>query len=105
MQMLLSSLSRHGPYSARLTEGLGGAEGAGSAGCVGGAGCVPSIPSLQLLVERAWQLGFDTQGSEQLGCKLHNTRKWIGACEVVTVLSSLRIRYIDTIRYDRPQKQ
>ncbi|CAG9564880.1 unnamed protein product [Danaus chrysippus] len=89
MQMLLSSLSRHGPYLTRLNEGLGGAEGAG---CVGGAGCVPSIPSLQLLVERAWQMGFDTQGSEQLGCKLHNTRKWIGACEVVTVLSSLRIR-------------
>ncbi|CAK1586707.1 unnamed protein product [Parnassius mnemosyne] len=81
MQMLLSSLIKH-PQYARL---LGGAV---DRDCE----CVPSIPRLQLLVERAWQLGFDTQGSEQLGSKLHNTRKWIGACEVVTVLSSLRIK-------------
>ncbi|XP_026495994.1 zinc finger-containing ubiquitin peptidase 1-like [Vanessa tameamea] len=81
MQMVLSSLVRHPPYAALLS-------GVTEKEC----DCVPSIPSLQLLVERAWQLGFDTQGSEQLGCKLHNTRKWIGACEVVTVLSSLRIR-------------
>ncbi|XP_039756753.1 zinc finger-containing ubiquitin peptidase 1-like [Pararge aegeria] len=81
MQMVLSSLVRHPPYAALLS-------GVTERECE----CVPSIPSLQLLVERAWQLGFDTQGSEQLGCKLHNTRKWIGACEVVTVLSSLRIR-------------
>ncbi|XP_063625762.1 zinc finger-containing ubiquitin peptidase 1-like [Cydia splendana] len=81
MQMLLSSLMRNPEYSKLLscmTEHDGE--------------CAPSIPRLQLLVERAWQMGFDTQGSEQLGCKLHNTRKWIGACEVVTVLSSLRIR-------------
>ncbi|KAJ2945429.1 hypothetical protein O0L34_g241 [Tuta absoluta] len=80
MQMVLSSLMRHPQYSSLL-----GFERDGS-------GCVPSIPRLQLMVEKAWQMGFDTQGSEQLGCKLHNTRKWIGACEVVTVLSSLRIR-------------
>ncbi|XP_063829191.1 zinc finger-containing ubiquitin peptidase 1-like [Ostrinia nubilalis] len=81
MQTVLSSLLKHPPYAALLG-------GAGERDC----DCVPSIPRLQLLVERAWQLGFDTQGSEQLGSKLHNTRKWIGACEVVTVLSSLRIR-------------
>ncbi|CAG4951342.1 unnamed protein product [Colias eurytheme] len=81
MQMVLSSLVRHPAYSARLS-GLWEREGDG----------VPSIPALQRLVERAWARGFDTQGSEQLGCKLHNTRKWIGACEVVTVLSSLRIK-------------
>ncbi|XP_068617948.1 zinc finger-containing ubiquitin peptidase 1-like [Battus philenor] len=81
MQMLLSSLVRH-PQYARLLGGVAERD----------CDCVPSIPRLQLLVERAWQLGFDTQGSEQLGSKLHNTRKWIGACEVVTVLSSLRIK-------------
>ncbi|XP_050664662.1 zinc finger-containing ubiquitin peptidase 1-like isoform X2 [Leptidea sinapis] len=83
MQMLLSSLLRHPAYAARLIEG-----GVTERDC----DCVPSIPALQRLVERAWELGFDTQGSEQLGSKLHNTRKWIGACEVVTVLSSLRIK-------------
>lgn len=43
------------------------------------------------MVEAAWTQGFDVQGAEQLGCKLHNTRKWIGATEIVTVLSWLRI--------------
>lgn len=41
------------------------------------------------------------QGSEQLGCKLHNTRKWIGATEVVTVLSWLRIN-CQLIDFHRP---
>lgn len=43
------------------------------------------------MAEAAWAQGFDVQGSEQLGCKLYNTRKWIGATEIVTVLSWLRI--------------
>ncbi|CAH0400741.1 unnamed protein product [Chilo suppressalis] len=80
MQMVLSSLLRHPPYAALLSS------------VTSTCGGVPSIPRLQLLVERAWAMGIDTQGSEQLGSKLHNTRKWIGACEVVTVLSSFRIR-------------
>ncbi|XP_072945045.1 zinc finger-containing ubiquitin peptidase 1-like [Epargyreus clarus] len=84
MQMVLSSLARQPAFAAALAA----AEPAPRARC----DCAPSIPRLQLLVERAWRLGFDTQGSEQLGSKLHNTRKWIGACEVVTVLSSLRIK-------------
>ncbi|GBP80456.1 Zinc finger with UFM1-specific peptidase domain protein [Eumeta japonica] len=84
MQMVLSSLVRNEKYAALLRAAWEGDDPRSPA--------VPSIPKLQLLVERAWQMGFDTQGSEQLGCKLHNTRKWIGACEVVTVLSSLRIR-------------
>ncbi|XP_063829192.1 zinc finger-containing ubiquitin peptidase 1-like [Ostrinia nubilalis] len=50
MQMVLSSLLKHPPYAALLG-------GAGERDC----DCVPSIPRLQLLVERAWQLGFDTQ--------------------------------------------
>lgn len=41
------------------------------------------------------------QGSEQLGCKLYNTRKWIGATEVVTLLSSLRIN-CQLIDFHRP---
>jgi hypothetical protein len=36
--------------------------------------------------------GFDVQGKEQLGCKLYNTRKWIGATEIVTILSWLRLQ-------------
>ncbi|XP_053611212.1 zinc finger-containing ubiquitin peptidase 1-like [Plodia interpunctella] len=77
MQMVLSSLLCNSRYAALLSVTSPG---------------VPSIPRLQAAVEAAWASGFDTQGSEQLGSKLTNTRKWIGACEVVTVLSSLRIR-------------
>lgn len=53
---------------------------------------MPSISRLQEHIEWAWREGFDVQGADQLGGKLVNTRKWIGATEVVTVLSSLRIR-------------
>lgn len=87
---------------------------------------MPSISRLQKMVEAAWAQGFDvqvvytnrsppssnadwftlfpvcaSQGSEQLGCKLHNTRKWIGATEVVTVLSWLRIN-CQLIDFHRP---
>lgn len=44
---------------------------------------------------------FFRQGSEQLGCKLYNTRKWIGATEVMTLLSSLRIN-CQLIDFHRP---
>lgn len=62
---------------------------------------MPSISRLQKLVEAAWAQGFDLQGSDQLGCKLHNTRKWIGATEIVTVLSWLRIN-CQLIDFHRP---
>ncbi|XP_032227702.2 zinc finger-containing ubiquitin peptidase 1 isoform X2 [Nematostella vectensis] len=57
----------------------------------GGEG-VPSITRIQQLIETAWNAGFDKQGAEQLGCKLINTRKWIGATEIAAVLRSLGIR-------------
>ncbi|KAK7107377.1 zinc finger-containing ubiquitin peptidase 1-like [Littorina saxatilis] len=54
---------------------------------------MPSIEKLQQLIEAAWQKGFDPQGCEQLGGQLVNTRKWIGATEIVATLSSLRVKY------------
>jgi hypothetical protein len=62
---------------------------------------VPSISRLQSLIEQAWSQGFDIQGSEQLGCRLVNTRKWIGATEVVTLLSFLRIK-CQLVDFHRP---
>ncbi|XP_041462454.1 zinc finger-containing ubiquitin peptidase 1-like [Lytechinus variegatus] len=53
---------------------------------------IPSIPRIQLLIEDAWSKGFDAQGRDQLNGKVHNTRKWIGATEVVAMFSALRIR-------------
>jgi len=48
---------------------------------------MPSIPRLQHVIEEAWRAGFDRAGCEQLGGRLVNTRKWIGATEVATFLS------------------
>lgn len=83
MQMLLSSLLQNTMYNEALYSAWGNHGPSRSA--------MPSISRLQQMVEAAWAQGFDVQGAEQLGCKLHNTRKWIGATEIVTVLSWLRI--------------
>ena len=60
-------------------------------GITKGAG-VPSISRLQGLIEEAWAKGYDVQGCEQLGNKLVNTRKWIGATEIVAFLTSHNIK-------------
>lgn len=99
MQMMLSSLLHHTGYNEQLYKPSlvgGGLYGMCSSGAVGlempSRSAMPSISRLQQHIEWAWSQSFDIQGSEQLGGKLFNTRKWIGATEVVTVLSSLRIR-------------
>jgi len=46
------------------------------------------------LIETAWQKGFDRAGCEQLGGRVINTTKWIGATEIVATLSSLKIKYV-----------
>lgn len=79
IQMLLSALVHHTGYNHRLFNGKNS---------------IPSISKLQELIENAWRHGFDPQGCEQLGGRLTNTRKWIGATEVVTFLSSFRIKCI-----------
>lgn len=53
---------------------------------------IPSIPKIQRLIESAWQKGFDLQGCEQLGGRVVDTTKWIGATEIVATLSSLKIK-------------
>eukprot|EP00795_Rhopilema_esculentum_P017399 gene17399-8999_t len=78
-QMILSALLRSSIYRDVVSKGIDGGE-------------IPSIPKIQSMIENAWQLGFDKQGAEQLGNKLHNTSKWIGATEIAALLRSLRIR-------------
>jgi len=78
LQMLISSLAHHSIFSERL-------------GITKGAG-VPSISRLQGLIEEAWAKGYDVQGCEQLGKKLVNTRKWIGATEIVAFLTSHNVK-------------
>ncbi|XP_019869364.1 zinc finger-containing ubiquitin peptidase 1 isoform X2 [Aethina tumida] len=92
-QMLVSGLLTHTGYNERLYKLWQGQKPPRSA--------VPSISRLQSLIEQAWANGFDLQGSEQLGCRLVNTRKWIGATEVVTLLSFLRIK-CQLVDFHRP---
>ncbi|KAF8777998.1 Zinc finger-containing ubiquitin peptidase 1 [Argiope bruennichi] len=74
IQMMLSSLVHNTKYNSKLFNGRF------------------AISKLQELIENAWRQGFDPAGCEQLGGRLINTRKWIGATEVVTFLASFRIR-------------
>uniref|UniRef100_A0A0C9RFI8 Znf1 protein n=1 Tax=Biomphalaria glabrata TaxID=6526 RepID=A0A0C9RFI8_BIOGL len=53
---------------------------------------IPSIPKIQEMIECAWKNGFDRQGCLQLNGKLVNTKKWIGATEIVATLSYLGIK-------------
>jgi len=81
LQMLLSCLLNTTQYREIVAIRL-----AGNKNLVGMVG-MPSIPRLQKVIEEAWRAGFDRAGCEQLGGRLVNTRKWIGATEVATFLS------------------
>ncbi|KAK0175732.1 hypothetical protein PV327_009459 [Microctonus hyperodae] len=103
MQMLISSLLQHTGYNELVYRAWSSV-----AGGVGNSmdnnplrSSMPSISRLQRMIEWAWAQGFDVQGAEQLGGKLVNTRKWIGATEVVTLLSSLRMR-CQLVDFHRP---
>ncbi|XP_012999041.1 zinc finger-containing ubiquitin peptidase 1 isoform X1 [Cavia porcellus] len=74
-QMLLSSLLQNEAYDDCL-KGMS----------------VPCIPKIQSMIEDAWKEGFDPQGASQLNNRLQGTKTWIGACEVFTLLTSLRVK-------------
>eukprot|EP00095_Tigriopus_kingsejongensis_P007024 maker-scaffold885_size84862-snap-gene-0.14 protein:Tk07024 transcript:maker-scaffold885_size84862-snap-gene-0.14-mRNA-1 annotation:"zinc finger with ufm1-specific peptidase domain protein" len=89
-QMLLSALCRNTGYSEKLP------------------GCAPtqmySLSKLQDLIERAWNKGFDVSGREQLGGSLKNSRKWIGATEIVASLTHLGIKS-ELVDFHKPSAQ
>ncbi len=87
-QMMISSLLHNPNYNEALKTAIG-------------SDSMPSISRLQKMVETAWQAGFDEPGKEQLGCKLYNTRKWIGATEIVTLFSWMRIE-CQLVDFHRP---
>ncbi|XP_070306023.1 zinc finger-containing ubiquitin peptidase 1 isoform X2 [Odocoileus virginianus] len=74
-QMLLSSLLQNDAYGDSLKDMS-----------------VPCIPKIQSMIEDAWKEGFDPQGASQLNNRLQGTKAWIGACEIYTLLTSLRIK-------------
>lgn len=92
LQMLISSLLQHTGYNELVYKAWSSGLGSGSSTKNPLRSSIPSISKLQKMIEWAWVQGFDTQGAEQLGGKLVNTRKWIGPTEVVILLSSLRIK-------------
>ncbi|KOC68647.1 Zinc finger with UFM1-specific peptidase domain protein, partial [Habropoda laboriosa] len=92
LQMLISSLLQHTGYNELVYKAWNSGLGSGSSTKNPLRSSIPSISRLQRMIEWAWAQGFDTQGAEQLGGKLVNTRKWIGPTEVVILLSSLRIK-------------
>ncbi|XP_058796187.1 zinc finger-containing ubiquitin peptidase 1-like isoform X2 [Phymastichus coffea] len=101
MQMMLSSLLQHTGYNELIYRAWSSGVGNNSQSENPQRSSMPSISRLQKMIEWAWAQGFDIQGAEQLGAKLVNTRKWIGATEVVTLLSSLRIR-CQLVDFHRP---
>ena len=78
VQMLLSSI-RHDP---ELADKLFN----------NGRNMMPSIRKIQQLIEKSWDLGFDLQGKSQFGGVLAGTARWIGASDVCSMFSSLRIK-------------
>jgi len=62
---------------------------------------MPSISKLQKIIEDAWHQGFDRMGCEQLGGKVVNSRKWIGATEIFTFLSFCNVN-CEIIDFHRP---
>ncbi|XP_011495521.1 PREDICTED: zinc finger with UFM1-specific peptidase domain protein-like [Ceratosolen solmsi marchali] len=101
MQMMISSLLQHTGYNELVYKAWSSGVSNNSSHENPQRSSMPSISRLQKMIEWAWTQGFDIQGAEQLGAKLANTRKWIGATEVVTLLSSLRIR-CQLVDFHRP---
>ncbi|XP_053877346.1 zinc finger-containing ubiquitin peptidase 1 isoform X1 [Malaclemys terrapin pileata] len=75
-QMLLSSLLRNGMYD----------------DCLRDITLIPCIPKIQSMIEDAWKEGFDPQGASHFSNRLHGTKAWIGACEIYSLLTSLRLK-------------
>ncbi|XP_030054401.1 zinc finger-containing ubiquitin peptidase 1 [Microcaecilia unicolor] len=75
-QMLLSSLSQHAVYKDILQDYAS----------------IPCIPKIQSMIEDAWKEGFDPQGASHFKGRLQGTRAWIGACEIYTLLTCLKLK-------------
>ncbi|XP_060094481.1 zinc finger-containing ubiquitin peptidase 1 isoform X2 [Heteronotia binoei] len=75
-QMMLSSLQRNSTYQ----------------DCLKDLPSIPNIPKIQSLIENSWKEGFDPQGASHFSSGLQGTKAWIGACEIYSLLTSLRLK-------------
>lgn len=76
IQMMCSSLIQHPNYRRVM---------------FGGCGYVPDIYGIMGWIERAWYLGFDPSGADQLGWTLRGSLKEIGSTECWALLRSFGI--------------
>ncbi|KAM6994306.1 zinc finger-containing ubiquitin peptidase 1 [Tautogolabrus adspersus] len=74
-QMMLSSLHRMDTYTPTMQDRT-----------------IPSIPQVQRMIEEAWREGLDAQGASHFNQHLQGTRAWIGATEIYSLLTSLRLK-------------
>ncbi|XP_034274562.1 zinc finger-containing ubiquitin peptidase 1 isoform X1 [Pantherophis guttatus] len=75
-QILFSSLLRNNSYK----------------DCLKDISPVPCIPKIQTQIEDAWKEGFDPQGASHFNSRLQGTKAWIGACEIYTLLTFLKLK-------------
>ncbi|XP_067840824.1 zinc finger-containing ubiquitin peptidase 1 [Heptranchias perlo] len=83
-QMLLSSLTKMEQYKCDLHDIV-----------------IPCIPKVQSMIEEAWKDGFDPQGAAHFKNKVRGTRAWIGATEIYSLLTFLRIK-CQIVDFHRP---
>ncbi|XP_048348268.1 zinc finger-containing ubiquitin peptidase 1 isoform X1 [Sphaerodactylus townsendi] len=75
-QIILSSLQKNSIYQ----------------DCLKDLESIPCISKIQSLIENSWKEGFDPQGASHFNGRLHGTKAWIGACEIYSLLTSLRLK-------------
>ncbi|KAM4681514.1 zinc finger-containing ubiquitin peptidase 1 isoform 2-T3 [Amazona ochrocephala] len=95
-QMLLSSLLQNSLYNDCLRGRRGSREEAETGHLTQTSrrdtAAIPSIPKIQSMIEDAWREGFDPHGASHFNNRLHGSKAWIGACEIYSLLTSLRIK-------------
>lgn len=62
---------------------------------------MPSILEIQRMIEAAWVQKFDELGATHFDHELINTKKWLGATEVVALFRSLGLK-CQLIDFHRP---
>ncbi|XP_029452308.1 zinc finger-containing ubiquitin peptidase 1 [Rhinatrema bivittatum] len=75
-QMLLSSLLQNATYKDILQDYAS----------------IPCIPKIQSMIEDAWKEGFDPQGASHFNSRLQGSKAWIGACEIYSLLTCLKLK-------------
>lgn len=55
---------------------------------------MPSLLRIQQMLESAWSMGFDMDGSKHFDGNVVNTKSRIGATDIAALLSSRGIKFV-----------